>query len=275
MSSKPLNGEGEDSGDREARLERRLVAWVDFSRRHARSIVIGTALLTLPLAAYAAMSLGFNSNTVTLVGEELASRQNHEAFAALFPNLENALLVVIDAETPDLARDASESLTAALESESEVFEGVYLPGGGSFFERNGLLYRSLDDLDQFADQLAGVQPILAELEREPSIANFARLATEGLDRAALSASDGERWVEVLDRVGRATVAVYKEFPLAVSWEEVLLRGSSIELTTRRVIVAHPILSFDDMWTAGRPMLAIRPRAAKRFEATLRPFWTNT
>ena len=42
----------------------------------------------------------------------------------------------------------------------------------------------------------------------------------------------------------ATVTIYDEYPIAVSWEDVLLRGSALDVGTRRVLVAHPILDFD-------------------------------
>ncbi|MEO2236689.1 MAG: orotidine 5'-phosphate decarboxylase / HUMPS family protein, partial [Candidatus Poseidoniia archaeon] len=41
------------------------------------------------------------------------------------------------------------------------------PGGGEFFERNGLLYQGVDELDAFADQMARIQPLLTQLEQDP------------------------------------------------------------------------------------------------------------
>lgn len=241
-------------------LARVLGRWIDLAMANASPIVWGTLAITVLLSVYAALNLGFNSDTVSLVGEELESRRNHEAFSALFPNLENAVLVVVDGETPELARSAAEGLAAALEERTEAFTSVYLPGGGAFFEHNGLMYRSVDDLWEFADQLSGVQPVLSELEQNPRISNFAALARRGLEQAQSDEMEGGRWADVLDRVGQATVSVYEEYPLEVSWEEVLLRGSSIDLLTRRVIVTHPVLDFDDAWAAGVPMRAIREEA---------------
>ena len=34
-----------------------------------------------------------------------------------------------------------------------------MSGGGTFFETHGLLYRELEDLDIFGDQMARLQPI--------------------------------------------------------------------------------------------------------------------
>gem|GEM_PF-7115774 len=149
--------------------------------RRPHTVGVATGLLTLTLAFYAATHLGINSDNVRLVSEDLSSRRNHEAFAALFPNLENALLIVVEGETPELARDAADALTAKLLQRPDAFADAYVPGGGSFFERVGLLYRSIAELEEFADQMARVQPLLAELERDSSIANLTALVRQGLD----------------------------------------------------------------------------------------------
>ncbi len=241
-------------------LSRHLSRVVDHAVHHAGAVIAGCAVLTVSFGAYAALHLGVNSDNVKLVSEDLPSRQNHEAFAKLFPNLENALLIVIDGESPEAARDGAEKMVRALRARTDTFAGAYVPGGGDFFETHGLLYRSPDDLDAFGDQMARIQPILAELEREPSIANLASLVEQGLALAA-SGEDAplrpEDWASILDSVGTATVAVYSEFPLALSWEETLLAGSAVEVVRRRVVVADPILDFSSIFAARAAMQEIR------------------
>lgn len=229
--------------------------------------MVVTGLVTLSLLGYALTNLRINSDNVRMVADHLPSRQNHEAFAKLFPNLENALLVVVDGETPELARDAADALTTQIAAHSDAFTEVYLPGGGDFFERNSLLYRDVDELYDFADQIAHVQPLLAELERDSSIGNLASLVQSGLDAVGEQPEDISHWVAVLERVGHATVEVYNEYPLAISWEELLLRGSPLESVRRRVIVAHPVLNFDSVFAASEPMALIRSIA---LEAGLTP-----
>ncbi len=234
-------------------LTNALTGWVHAISRRPRTVVIATGLLTLGLAFYAATHLGINSDNVRLISKDLASRKNHEAFAALFPNLEHALLIVVEGETPELARDAANALTAELRTRPKTFTDAYIPGGGSFFERTGLLYRSVEELEEFADQMARVQPLLAELERDSSIANLTALVRQGLDAIGDEPDEIDQWVRVLNQIRHATVEVYSEYPLAVSWEEMLVQGSSLEVKNRRVIVAHPVLDFESVFAAARPM----------------------
>jgi len=233
-----------------------LVSWTAAVSRRPGAVVVATGVATLGLAFYAATHLGIDSDNVGLIAKDLPSRRNHEAFAALFPNLENALLIVVEAETPELSRDAADVLTEQLRLRPDAFTDAYIPGGGSFFERTGLLYRSVPELEEFADRMARVQPLLAELERDASISNFTSLVRQGLDAMGDASDEADQWAKVLDQIGRATVEVYSEYPLAVSWEDMLVEGSSLDVRNRRVIIAHPVLDFESVFAAARPLKII-------------------
>ena len=107
--------------------------------------------------------------------------------------------------------------------------------------------------------MARIQPLLTQLEEDPSIGNLARIVREGLDNIEDETSN-EDWPLVLDRLSEATVEAWEEHPVAISWEELLLRDSSLDISTRRVIVAHPILDYGDILTGRRPIAAIRAAA---------------
>ena len=219
-----------------------LPAWVDFARVHGQAVIWTCLLITLLAGALTYTRLGVNSDNLLLISKDVPSRQNMDAFAELFPDLENALLVVIDAKTPELARQAENRLIERLRAESEEFETAYPAAGGEFFETHGLLYRDLEDLDLFAEQMARLQPIITALDQNPNLSNLAELVAEGLEQSATGQGQGigpEDWAVILDSVGQATVEVYAEFPLALSWEELLLRGSALDVSNRRVVVVRP------------------------------------
>ena len=243
----------------------RLAGWVDGVRERARLVLVCCLLATVVLAVYAGFHLRINSDNLALLSEDIPARRNHAAFAAVFPNLESALFVVVDGKTPELARDAAETLEARLGADPETFPSVYRPGGGEFFGRHGLLYRSVDDLEEFSDRLAGLQPVLATLERDPSIASLSKLVRRGLTTLAGDADDGDRareWSDVLDRVSDATVDVYREYPVAISWNEVLARGSSLETATRHVLIVHAALDFASPFAAAAAVERIHDEAAE-------------
>jgi len=249
----------------EAALSEAVVRWVRAVDRRTRITLTLLGVLTLVFAGYATLHLGINSDNVSLIAEHLEARQNYLEFTRSFPNIENVLLVVVDGETPEIARRAANQLQEALAANPELFREVYVPGAGKFFEQHGLLYRELDDLDEFSLQIARVQPILTALEREPTVANLASLIQQGLETAREESDQSFDDLSILlERVGDATVEVYSEFPLEISWEEILLRGSSVETTTRWVVVIDPVLDFSSLFSAAGPMAEIR-RVAEQFE----------
>ena len=237
-----------------------LPAWVDWARVHARAVILGAVAVTLVAGFLTVTRLGINSDNLRLISEDLPSRKNQAAFASLFPDLENALLVVIDAQTPELAREAENVLVDRLDADPERFKDAYPAAGGAFFETHGLLYRNLEELDLFAEEMARLQPVISALEQEPNLANLSELVAEGLEQSAQGQTgslEPEDWAVILDSVGQATVEVYAEFPLALSWEELLLQGSALDIGNRRVVVVHPILDFGSLLAAGRAIETIQ------------------
>ena len=246
----------------EASVGRALDLWIAWVLRRPRAITAGILLITVVLAGHAALNLGINSDNVQMISEDAPFRKLRDEYARVFPILSNSLLIVIDAETPQLARDAVSRLGAELGRRPDRFSDVHIPGSERFFERVALLYRTPEELDEFADELVGLQPLIAALESDPSLDQVARLIRLGLEEIGQGDDDeaAERWPGILDRVSRAAVGVYEEHPVYLSWDEILLQGSAIELETRRVITVEPVLEFDSVLPAGPALAEIRAAA---------------
>ena len=240
-----------------ARLTALLVGWVALVQRRARLVIAIDVALTIVFAVLAALFLGVNMDNKAVIANHLPFVKDTAAFEEHFPSLEYAILVVIDAETPELARDAATSLQEHLRQQTKLFSAVYSPASGPFFERHGLLYRSPDELDDLVDQLARMQPIITDLTRDGSIANLARIVRLGLEQQRDAPIDAKQWAAVLDRVGEATVRVYDEYPVSVSWEDLMLAGSAVDPRTRQLLIAEPVLTFDTLLPADRAIAAIR------------------
>lgn len=246
----------------EARLDDALDAWVGSVERHARLVAWAVLLVTLGSLGWAATHLGVNSDNIRMLGEDLPVRQRHDEFARVFPNLTNALLVVVDGPTPEATRRAADALALRLSAQPEHFVEVFRPGSGAFFERNGLLFRTPEELEALGDQIAEFQPFLVALDRDPTISTLTSLVEAGLERFDPGTTDPSTWTAVFDRISHATVTVYEEYPVAVSWEELLLRGSALETRTREVLVVEPVLDFDSVLPAADALAAIRAAAAE-------------
>ena len=233
-----------------------LQRWLGFVSQHARQVSTTCIVATLVALVYSFFNLGINADNLSLISDSLQSRKNQAAFAALFPNLEEAILIVVDGDTPALARDATNALAKQLKEDPSAFKEVYVPGGGSFFEDHALLYSTAEELDRLADDLAALQPVLASLEADPSLVQLAELVRTGLESGADRGIDPSQWTRLLDEVGKATISVYEEPPVRISWETMLIEGSDLEIPTRRVIVVDPYLDYKKILVAAATIDAI-------------------
>ncbi len=239
-------------------VERLLVRWVEGVLRRPGAVSLAIGLLTLVLGAYAATHLGVNmDNKTTLLAEHLPFQQRARAFEERFPVLDDSLLVVIDGGTPDASREATARLADALAERPDVARSVYPADADPFFEKHALLYRSVEELEDFSDQLVRFQPVLGELARSPDLATLGGVIERALaDRAEAP----DELAPLLDGFGDATVAVYEERPLRVSWQDLLLRESSFRTGQLSTLVVDPVLDFDALLPAGRTLAEIRALA---------------
>ncbi|HEY5657677.1 MAG TPA: MMPL family transporter [Myxococcota bacterium] len=245
---------------REDWLARALVRWVRLALRHGVAVVATALLVCAGAGFYAAHNLGFNVDLKDLFSQELGFQRMNRLFEERFPTLTDSLLVVVEGETPEATRGAAEALAERLATRTDLFRSVYFPGEESFFESHGLLYTDLDELDVFAEDMARLQPVIGKLAREASLASLAKVIRTGLEHFDEGGISPERWQTVLDHFRHATLAVYTESPVSVSWESVLFDGLVFDPTYRRVIVAEPVLEFERVLAAAAPIRAIRDAA---------------
>ncbi|HSS13089.1 MAG TPA: MMPL family transporter, partial [Rhizomicrobium sp.] len=96
-------------------------------------------------------------------------RMRQASFDAHFPQETNLTLVVIDGATPELAAAAETKLAAKLAANPTLFPHVLRPGGGPFFNQNGLLFLPLPEVKDTTQQLIKAQPFLGGLAADPSL----------------------------------------------------------------------------------------------------------
>ena len=248
-----------------SRLERILVGWVDGVIRRPRQVLGAIAVSTLLFGAYAATHLGVNmDNKTAMLSQDMPFQQHARAFEVHFPVLDDSLLLVIDsgskeAGSADAGREAARLLAQALETRSDLVRSVFPADADPFFEKHALLYRSVEDLETFSDQLVRFQPVLGELSQSPDLATLSHVINQAL---TLGAGAPEELEPLLDGFGDATMAVYEERPLRISWQDLLLRESSFKTSSFSILVVDPVLDFDALLPADRVLSGIRAIAAE-------------
>ena len=79
---------------------------VDFCIRHARAVILLATILGVSSAGYAAQHFVISTDISKLILPDLPWRQRQLAFQQAFPDPTESILVVVNAPTPELAREA-------------------------------------------------------------------------------------------------------------------------------------------------------------------------
>lgn len=253
-------------GAPDTRLGRVLAALVGACARRPRTVVAVVAVATAAVLPPAVGRLGMHVDPLAMLREDAPYRQLRDAFYEAFPSERDQLLLVVDAPTPDAARDAAVALEAKLAEHPELFLSVERPGGGTFFERFGLLYRSSEELEELVDRLAELQPALALLARDPTLHGLFELLARSVGPEGGEIEHPRELVRVVEQIARVIEADLDGRPLSFSWQEVFLGSGASPRRPHEVLVVSPVLDREDLQPARRPI-----EAARAIAAELEPF----
>ena len=119
-------------------LQSAIVRVTEICTRHPWYVIALALALSAFSAGYTERHFAIKTDVNDLISPDLPWAQRVKAFLSAFPQRE--ILVVVDAPTPELVEQSANRLQQVLEANPELFYSVRQPQGGSFFERNGLLY---------------------------------------------------------------------------------------------------------------------------------------
>lgn len=252
-------------GSFEALVERVLPYWIDGVRRHSGKITVASVFVAALAGAYAGTSLEVNTDADSLFDAELPHRVIEIEYQKVFPNLYENIVILVDAQNAEQAREAAALLAAKLEASPELFSSVHLPQS-EFFEEHALLYMDTEELEDFADRLARVQPYLAGLAEDGSLRGLSMMLARGVRALRDGDVTGENLAPMLERVDAALRARRTGEDYHLSWAEVVAGHPLDEEAKRRLILAQPIRDFGEFVAAGKPLSAVK-RFAEELDLT--------
>jgi hypothetical protein len=235
---------------------------VEFARRNAVLVMIACLVLAAAAAVYAAGHLAVDTDIERMLPSNVAWRQNERALDEAFPQNNNLLVAVIDARTPDLAEQAAGELADKMRAEPQLFTHVRQPDGGRFFDRNGLLYLSPEELDKVAQQLIAAQPLIGSLAHDPSLRGlFDALATfvsgAGADTEKVAQLD-----PTLTMIGNVVQRIIDRKRASLSWTEMMTGRKPNARDLRRFVMTRPVLDFSGLEPGATARTEIRRLASE-------------
>ncbi len=235
-------------------LARLMVWWTGFACRCSGRVLLLATFMAGASLFYTSGHLGFNTNTNEMLSADLPFRQTYHVFEREFPQYLHNILIVIDGETPEDAREAARRMAAQLQSRPGLFKFTYLPLANRFLESHALLYLKKEKLETISDRLAAIQPFLGKLTGDPSLRGLFSMLESAVD----AASDGEA-VDidpVLTRVTKALKASMEHRRYRLSWQELMRNNGKPSSQREQFILVQPRMDYGKLLAAKTAIQSI-------------------
>lgn len=234
-------------------------------------VVIAVAVLLFAAAIlYIVSHFEIDTDAAKLISSNVPWRKQELAFAAAFPQRVDLIAVVVDAATPEAAEATTARLAARLASDHAHFRAVWRPDGGPFFEHEGLLFESTDEVAQTTSRLVAAQPLLGTLAADPSLRGLMDALSlltmgSGEDSTAL-----DELVKPLDALAGAFEAIVAGKTPPFSWQTLFTGQAPDPRELRRFILAQPVLDYSALMPGKVASDAIRSAAREIERDTVQP-----
>jgi hopanoid biosynthesis associated RND transporter like protein HpnN len=225
--------------------------------RRARTVAAIAFALALTAAWYVATHMAIDTRTAGLIASDVPWRQREAAFDAAFPQRVDLIAIVVDGATPELAERDTARLAAALARETALFRSVHRPDGGPFFDRAGLLFAPVSEVNESLAQMIAAEPLLATLAADPSLRGLMDAVQLMLEAVRREPGSVAAMAQPLSVLADTFDGVVDGTARPLSWRTMVGGGKADPRELRRFILVKPVLDYSDMQPGARATAAIR------------------
>jgi len=226
-----------------------------------RWLVVAAALVVTAFSAdYAARNLSIDADTSKLISDELPWRERELAYQQAFSQERPTLLVVVDAPTPELAGMAADRLAQRLSNQPNLFPDIRQPGSSPFFERNGILFQSTQEVARITERLTAARPLIGTLAADPSfrgVMDGLAIGIDGVQAGQMNLDDLARPMNMLSGTVEDGLAGRRA---SFSWQALMTGEPAAQSELRRFIEVQPELDFNALQPGKAASTAIRQAA---------------
>ena len=237
-----------------------VVRAIDFCVHHAWPVIGLALVLTVASSWYAATHFSMTTDINKLISTDIPWRKRELLFEKAFPQYE-LIVAVIEAPTPELVAEASDALTARLSQRKDLFRSIQQPQGGAFFEQNGFLFESTDELGPQLKNLTQAQRLVQVLAGDPSLRGVIQALQFGLlgVQGGRITLDNMTWPMTLG--ADAIEKVNAGQPATFSWRDMVQGRASTDSERRKFLNIQGILDYSELEPGLKATDAIRKAAA--------------
>ncbi|HVN44783.1 MAG TPA: MMPL family transporter [Steroidobacteraceae bacterium] len=225
-------------------------------------VVLVAGILCSLMIRYVTGHFALTTDTYALLSPKLGWRVRQAAFNAAFPQESADIVVVIDAQTPELSQAAAARLAASLGSQTRVFRSIQQADSGPFWDHERLLFASLDDVKSFLAQLLKAQPFLGSMAADPSLRGLAdtlALTLKGVKADPASVEALRTPMRTLADALESLAAGKRQF---FSWQTLISGRQPDARELRHIILVNPVLDFSHLQPGKVPVDTIRGTAER-------------
>lgn len=232
-----------------------------FCTRHAWLVLLAGVALAAWAGNYAHRNFAINTDIAKLISPNLDWRKREIEFEKAFPGKNETILAVVEAPTPELARQAAAALEKKLLPQTDRFLSIKQPAGGPFFDNNGLLFLPTQEVAKQTNQLASAAPLFNILIDDPSLRGLTGVLEFGLAGSQRGQYSRDSMARPLNLVAETVEKVLANQPAPFSWKE-LADGEPLTESDKRVLLLiRPVLDFKALQPGGAATDAIRKAVA--------------
>ena len=250
-----------------------IVTIVGFCTRFASATIAVSILISVLAGYYAAIHFAINTDVGTLMSPDLPWRQREIDYDRALPSHDNSdIIVAVEAPTPELATIARAALADDLARNKDLFPAVTQPDASAFFVRNGLLFRSKEEVATITRHLGIAAPLIRVPVTDPSLRGLSQMIAYVLAGVREQELTLDNVAKPFDKAAATVEHLLAGEPATFSWME-LIDGAP-QGVARRVIDVKPTLDFRALEPGRRATDAIRAAAdrldlAGRYQARVR------
>ncbi len=223
-------------------------------------IVFASLLLCIGTSYYVYEHLTVNTNTAEMLSPDLPFQQNQRRIDQAFPQDAYTTLFVIDANSPEEATQNATKLVNLLRAKPDHFSSVYIPTDNDFFRKQALLYLETPDLETVAKQLTDAQPFIGHLAQNYSLDGLLDIVQQALnEKENALPMDLNPLLLAVDNTINAQI---NNKSSSLSWQTLLANNKLSDDAKRVLIVAKPVVHFDEMLPMDAAQTTARETAQK-------------
>ena len=233
---------------------------VGYCTTHRLLVVVVALILAALSIAAAQQRLGVTTDTGGMFEQDLPWKRASDALDAAFPQNDNILVAVIDAQIPEEADTTASALAEKLRADTRNFTSVTEPDASPYLQKNAFLLIDQKPLADLLERTIDAQPFLGQLVADPSLRGLFSalgLVVEGIKRHQ---ADAKTLAPSLTAF-HAALASAEGHAKPLSWQN-LLAGPLADLAGKyRFVLAKPKLDYNALQPGGAATDALRAAAA--------------